>query len=510
MVRGARSTESKLMKTYIKQMSVLFLAALASLFLLDAYAGKPVKVTVTAADPPSAVQGDITDVYIDGTGFDTGSTARFIVTGTRDDTQITVLEPPVFDHATGKLKAKIKVKDAALPVEYDIEVKTSSGRRGKGTTLFRVEHKEGQEDPCVDPETFAPDFAFFRDTGTKKKAPKVTIVLAESFTGCEMSLLEFPIISPLTELRNLKFSSVEDDSGYFGRVVWTSNRSSAALSVWKQDFYTDGADVILLGGLIEILRNTLDDDPLEIENIYSLDLSPDTRTLVYRYTHNYPDPDDLDTNLGRRAVRILDIEPCDQSIADPCGFGDLDNVLELDWLFAGPSDVSSFQYPSWGSLGERVYVRRTFDLDIDGIDRERAIKYYDFMENWQNLEWPPTITNVGITPDIGYFSRVASGIVGGEEYLAIEREFSVKTGGCKGIFIVNAEDCLVNGNCTTEPEFAGALPSWSKDGILIHAYDGWVPHGGCDLRSVGYWDSSGSLESLFDGGYWPDAAGGIR
>jgi len=120
MVRGARNTESKLMKTYIKQTSVLFLAALASLFLLDAYAGKPVKVTVTAADPPSAVQGDITEVYIDGTGFDAGSTARFIVTDTRDDTQIDVNEV-TFDAATGKLKAKIKVKDAALPVEYDIE-----------------------------------------------------------------------------------------------------------------------------------------------------------------------------------------------------------------------------------------------------------------------------------------------------------------------------------------------------------------------------------------------------
>lgn len=172
--------------------------------------------------------------------------------------------------------------------------------------------------------------------------------------------------------------------------------------------------------------------------------------------------------------------------------------------------MSSFQFPSWGPFGERLYVRRTFDLDIDGIDRERAIKYYDFMENWQKLEWPPTIKNTGITSDIGYFSRVASGLMGGEEYLAIEKEFSVKTGGCEGIFIVKAEDCLINGNCSPEPEFAGAYPSWSKDGKVIHAYDGWVPHGGCRLISVGAWDGSdGSLESLFDG-YWPDAAGGAR
>jgi len=132
------------MNSRIKQIFILFLALAASLFLLDAFAGKPVKVTVTAAVPDTAVQGDMTEVEIDGTGFDAGSTARFIVTDTRDDTQIDVNEV-TFDAATGKLKAKIKVKDAAQPVEYDIEVKTSSGRRGKGTTLFRVRERASNE-----------------------------------------------------------------------------------------------------------------------------------------------------------------------------------------------------------------------------------------------------------------------------------------------------------------------------------------------------------------------------
>lgn len=130
------------MNIHIKQISIFFLALVASLFLIEANAAKPVKVTVTAALPDSAVQGDTTEVDIDGTGFDAGSTARFIVTGTRDDTQIDVNEV-TFDAVTGKLKARIKVKDAALPVEYDIEVSTSSGRRGKGTTLFRVRTRDG-------------------------------------------------------------------------------------------------------------------------------------------------------------------------------------------------------------------------------------------------------------------------------------------------------------------------------------------------------------------------------
>ena len=100
--------------------------------------------------------------------------------------------------------------------------------------------------------------------------------------------------------------------------------------------------------------------------------------------------------------------------------------------------------------------------------------------------------------------------MGEVEYLAIEDQFSTKTGGCEGIFLVKAVDCLNDGNCTTEPEFSGAYPSWTKDGKLIHAYDGWVPHGECGLHGVGAWNGGdGSLESLIDG-YWPDAASGIR
>jgi hypothetical protein len=92
------------MNVHIKQILILFLALAGSVFMLDATAGKPVKVTVTAAVPDSAIQGDAPEVVIDGTGFDEGSTARFLVTGTQDDTQIDV-NGVTFDAATGKLKA---------------------------------------------------------------------------------------------------------------------------------------------------------------------------------------------------------------------------------------------------------------------------------------------------------------------------------------------------------------------------------------------------------------------
>lgn len=375
-------------------------------------------------------------------------------------------------------------------------------------------------DPCTN---FAdPDFAFLRDTGKttgRYKTPtEVTIYLAESFTGCEMSLLEIPIIAPVSEIRNLKFSSLEDASGFFGRVVWTSNEFSRAFSVWKQDFYIEDAEVVLDGSAVEIMRNSLLEHATDWENIYSLDLSHDTRTLVYEHDVYYPDPNNPDVTHGPRFLRILNIDSCDDPGAEPCEFGSSEHSFVIDNAFGTTSDVVGFSFPSWGPYDQRIYVRKNFDDPETG--RIRALRYYDLEENWQVSEWPPevvsrnTITSnfvLETLPDTeyGHFRQVSSGILGGVEYLAVEDEFSAKTGGCEGIFIVEAEDCLINGNCATNPVFAGAYATWSKDGKLIHAYDGWEPHGGCGLSSVGYWDIDNNLESLFDG-YRPDSAGGIR
>ena len=197
------------MNSRIKQIFVLFLALTTSLFLLDAYAGKPVKVTVTAAVPDTAAQGDTTEVEIDGTGFDAGSTARFIVTDTRDDTQIDVNEV-TFDSATGKLKAKIKVKDAALPVEYDIEVMTSSGRRGKGTTLFRVREQAGQDDPCVVLTSYFPAFAYTVSTFADSE-----IFLASADGACSVPIYKADFSTNFS----FRYFDNGDGSGY-GRIAF--------------------------------------------------------------------------------------------------------------------------------------------------------------------------------------------------------------------------------------------------------------------------------------------------
>lgn len=99
-------------------------------------AAPPTKVTVTAADPNSAIQGEMLPVEISGDGFDSGSHVRFLVSGSQDDDEILV--ESVEFVSPGKLRAQIRVRDDALVIDYDIEVRSSSGRRGKGTALFSV------------------------------------------------------------------------------------------------------------------------------------------------------------------------------------------------------------------------------------------------------------------------------------------------------------------------------------------------------------------------------------
>ena len=116
---------------------IIIMLALSLLCFSLAHAAPPVKVTVTAANPNSALQGEALDVVINGSGFDHGSTVKYLVGGTKDDTQINVLAV-TYNEADDTLTTTIQVESAAIISDYDIEVRSSGGRRGKGTTLFSV------------------------------------------------------------------------------------------------------------------------------------------------------------------------------------------------------------------------------------------------------------------------------------------------------------------------------------------------------------------------------------
>lgn len=132
--------------------------------------GPPTQVTVTGAEPSEATQGQMIPVIVSGENFDAGSTVRFLVSGTKDDSQIQV--GTVGFNPDGTLTADIRVRDDAQVFEYDIEVRTSSGRRGKGTSLFRVKSSSDTNtggfgelgNGCVT-FTDAPDFGTFHDDG---------------------------------------------------------------------------------------------------------------------------------------------------------------------------------------------------------------------------------------------------------------------------------------------------------------------------------------------------------
>lgn len=124
-----------------RSFSVLFQITLAAGLLTvatDLTAG-PLKVN--SAEPNSGVQGETHIVTIKGVGFSNANKVRFLVNKSNSDTgkvEVTLLG--VVDDET--LTTEVVIPDGATVADYDIEVQLSSGRKGKGTTLFSVQSKD--------------------------------------------------------------------------------------------------------------------------------------------------------------------------------------------------------------------------------------------------------------------------------------------------------------------------------------------------------------------------------
>lgn len=132
--------------------------ALGLLATQMALAAPPVKIQVTNASPDSALQGETLDVVVSGSGFGPGATVRYLVGGTKDDSQINVNS--VAYNADGTLTTNIQIAAGALVSDYDIEVQSLSGRRGKGTTLFAVLFNENNAGGRNNPDTISCDELF--------------------------------------------------------------------------------------------------------------------------------------------------------------------------------------------------------------------------------------------------------------------------------------------------------------------------------------------------------------
>jgi len=138
-----------------RSIHVRWLAAIAGLLFslpLAAIAAPPGgggKLSVTAATPSEAYQGEELDVIVSGSGFDAGSTVRYLIAGTSDASQVYVISVKYV--SSTELKTHIRPAINALVTDYDIEVQTSTGRKGKGTTLFQVKTRLRQPPPPTYP-----------------------------------------------------------------------------------------------------------------------------------------------------------------------------------------------------------------------------------------------------------------------------------------------------------------------------------------------------------------------
>ena len=98
------------------------------------------QIKVTAANPAAAYQDTIAlDVIVSGSGFDPSAKAQYFVSGTTNPGGIVVKN--VRFNSSKELVTTIDVAATADLASFDIVVTLSSGRKGKGTTLFTVKQK---------------------------------------------------------------------------------------------------------------------------------------------------------------------------------------------------------------------------------------------------------------------------------------------------------------------------------------------------------------------------------
>jgi len=98
------------------------------------------QISVTSALPNSATQGTINlDVTVGGKGFKAGATAQWFISGTTNPGGVTVNSTAFVNSNT--LTANITVSSTAYIGGFDVVVKNTDGRTGKGTELFAVQSK---------------------------------------------------------------------------------------------------------------------------------------------------------------------------------------------------------------------------------------------------------------------------------------------------------------------------------------------------------------------------------
>lgn len=218
--------------------TLLTLTASCMLLMLGPVATSHADVTVTAADPTEAPQGTVSlDVTISGNGFDSSAQVQFLVAGTTNPGGITVRKVSV--RGSKKLIATIDIADTATVAKFDIEVALSSGRKGKGSTLFTVQLKPSA-DPCAQPGLDFPAFTYHVETAKGQQ-----IYVADATGQCSRPL--YLKTSTGGTVGRGAFSYPVDDgtvNANVGRVIWPDG---ADTQIYGITFTVTGLSTITVG-----------------------------------------------------------------------------------------------------------------------------------------------------------------------------------------------------------------------------------------------------------------------
>ena len=244
------------------------------------------QVAVTSATPSSAPQGTVAlDVEIAGSGFDSSAQVEFLVTGTTNPGGITVKK--VVAKGSKKLIATIDVASDASAEQFDIQVTLSGGRKGKGTTLFKV---SAVVDPCLGAE---PSFVFW--DGSDKTTSAGYFYLANETASCKRVLLT-------TDSRTYnRYSSFQMNDDGTGRFVTTSGTGDLLLVR-----FTVESDMRVEPSSIQV-DPIFPDQPGFIDVDY-FDLWSDGHRLVYMTSDESEDPS---AYTYHHRLRVLeDVDAC--------------------------------------------------------------------------------------------------------------------------------------------------------------------------------------------------------
>jgi len=363
------------MKT-MKKIITLSIAAmlLAALGTNIGFAGKPGgggkggKVTVELATPNSVIQTNEEDVTIVGTGFDNGSSVRFLITGTTDDSQIEVGSAQYI--SSTELKVHIKTNGSTATVDYDIEVQAASGRKGKGTTLFKVQQADVA---CTGSEPKEPTIAYVTrwDDSTD---PETQDLMLSNSSGCDQYLLIKDVSARLPNIKKYEDQDRVIRTAWFirysvrgntGVVSWI-DESNQRLKIMGVSFEFDGLGSILVdpNGSSQLYL------PLDNRDVWTDVHLSDTGDLwLAMFEH------DLDTSA--RILSFLNYDSGEYEALTPesCGLQDESG----DCFYPLPYSIR------WSPSGEEIFFRVSNYLSSD--ERSAVAKVSKTENGWTDPEF---------------------------------------------------------------------------------------------------------------------------